>query len=100
MDWSNAPSRDWSIPRVVLRTRAEICRLALAAGLSITNDTTIMSDIEDELLALAGGDSEDEGSARSRGGSESPRRSRNDAGKSKKSKRRARQDDSEEEGEA
>ncbi|EFY98442.1 Plus-3 [Metarhizium robertsii ARSEF 23] len=59
-----------------------------------------MSDIEDELLALAGGDSEDEGSARSRGGSESPRRSRNDAGKSKKSKRRARQDDSEEEGEA
>ncbi|EFY92915.1 RNA polymerase II transcription elongation factor Rtf1p, putative [Metarhizium acridum CQMa 102] len=59
-----------------------------------------MSDIEDELLALAGGDSEDEGSVRSRGGSESPRRSRNDAGKSKKSKRRARQDDSEEEGEA
>lgn len=62
-----------------------------------------MSDIEDELLALAGGDSEDEGSvgrSRSRGGSESPRRSKKDSGKSKKSKRRARQDGSEEEGEA
>ncbi|KHN95085.1 Plus-3 like protein [Metarhizium album ARSEF 1941] len=59
-----------------------------------------MSDIEDELLALAGGDSEDEGSARGRGGSESPRRSKNDAGKSNKSKRHARQDESEEEGEA
>lgn len=59
-----------------------------------------MSDIEDELLALAGGDSEDEGSVRNRSGSASPRRSKNDSGKPKKSKRRARQDDSEEEGEA
>ncbi|TWU72211.1 hypothetical protein ED733_002879 [Metarhizium rileyi] len=59
-----------------------------------------MSDIEDELLALAGGDSEDEGSDQRRGGSESPRRSRNDGGKSKKTTQRARQDDSEEEGEA
>jgi RNA polymerase-associated protein RTF1 len=59
-----------------------------------------MSDLPDDLLALAGGDSEDEGSVRSRGGSESPRRSKNDSGNSKKAKRRARPDDSEEEGEA
>ncbi|QPG96585.1 hypothetical protein C2857_004668 [Epichloe festucae Fl1] len=60
-----------------------------------------MSDIDDDLLALAGGASEDEGSAgRSREGSESPRHTKKDSGRSKKSKRRARQDDSEEEGEA
>jgi len=61
-----------------------------------------MSDIDDDLLALAGGASEDEGSVdRSRDGSESPRHSKRDsAGKSKKPQRRTRQDDSEEEGEA
>ena len=58
-----------------------------------------MADIDDELLALAGGDSEDEGSVRSsRGPSASlpPR----DSGKSKKAKRASRGDESEEEGEA
>lgn len=60
-----------------------------------------MSDIDDDLLALAGGASEDEGSAGpSREGSESPRHTKKDSDRSKKSKRRARQDDSEEEGEA
>ncbi|KAG6002055.1 hypothetical protein E4U21_003487 [Claviceps maximensis] len=61
-----------------------------------------MSDIDDDLLALAGGASEDEGSVtRSRDGSESPRHSKRDSSvKSKKAQRRTRQDDSEEEGEA
>ncbi|KAK2609264.1 RNA polymerase-associated protein rtf1 [Conoideocrella luteorostrata] len=60
-----------------------------------------MSDIDDDLLALAGGASEDEGSvSRSRDGSLSPRPSKKDSSKAKKSKRRTRPDDSEEEGEA
>ncbi|KAG5918037.1 hypothetical protein E4U42_007013 [Claviceps africana] len=61
-----------------------------------------MSDIDDDLLALAGGASEDEGSVvRSRHGSESPGHANKEpTGKSKKSQRRTRQDDSEEEGEA
>ncbi|KAG6038568.1 hypothetical protein E4U41_004040, partial [Claviceps citrina] len=61
-----------------------------------------MSDIDDDLLALAGGASEDEDGSvgPSRDGSESPRHSKRDSGKSGKPKRRARQDDSEEEGEA
>lgn len=57
-----------------------------------------MADIDDELLALAGGDSEDEGSVRSsRGPSASP--PPRDSGKSK-AKRASRGDESEEEGEA
>ncbi|KAF4455661.1 hypothetical protein F53441_2061 [Fusarium austroafricanum] len=62
-----------------------------------------MSDVDDELLALAGGDSEDEGSDHeSRGGSASPppaKRSGSKKGAGKKS-RRGGGDDSEEEGEA
>ncbi|KAI9172467.1 RNA polymerase-associated protein RTF1 [Paramyrothecium foliicola] len=63
-----------------------------------------MADIDDELLALAGGDSEDEGSGNeSREMSESPPPARKGSKKasSKKTKRRPRGDDeSEEEGEA
>lgn len=56
-----------------------------------------MADIDDELLALAGGDSEDEGSVNeSREASASP--AARDAKKSsKKTGRRSRGDDSEEE---
>ncbi|KAJ6440523.1 RNA polymerase II transcription elongation factor Rtf1p [Purpureocillium lavendulum] len=58
-----------------------------------------MADIDDELLALAGGDSEDEGSVRSsREPSASP--PARDSGKSRKPKRAPRGDESEEEGEA
>ncbi|POR32620.1 RNA polymerase-associated protein [Tolypocladium paradoxum] len=62
-----------------------------------------MADIDDELLALAGGDSEDEGSVSSaRDASASPPPARKDSGKTsaKKTKRRARSNESEEEGEA
>lgn len=62
-----------------------------------------MADIDDELLALAGGDSEDEGSVSpARDASASPPPARKDSGKTsaKKIKRRARSNDSEEEGEA
>ncbi|KAG6316120.1 hypothetical protein E4U22_007297 [Claviceps purpurea] len=61
-----------------------------------------MSDIDDDLLALAGGASEDEASdGSSRDGSDSPRQSKRDTnGKSKKPQRRTTKDDSEEEGEA
>ncbi|KAI1057347.1 hypothetical protein LB506_012926 [Fusarium annulatum] len=61
-----------------------------------------MSDVDDELLALAGGDSDDEASGNeSRGGSPSPppaKRSGSKKGAGKKSRRG--NDDSEEEGEA
>ncbi|KAG6054018.1 hypothetical protein E4U17_004142 [Claviceps sp. LM77 group G4] len=61
-----------------------------------------MSDIDDDLLALAGGASEDEASdGSSRDGSDLPRNSKRDAsGKSRKPQRRTTKDDSEEEGEA
>lgn len=60
-----------------------------------------MSDLDDELLALAGGDSDDDGSvSRGRGGSDSPRPAKKESGKLAKTKRRSRADDSEEEGEA
>jgi RNA polymerase-associated protein RTF1 len=59
-----------------------------------------MSDIDNDLLDLAGGDSGDEGSiSESRDRSESPRRDSKTTS-SKKTKRRSRQDDSEDEGEA
>ncbi|KAK0388302.1 hypothetical protein NLU13_4547 [Sarocladium strictum] len=57
-----------------------------------------MSDIDDELLALAGGDSDGEGSDAGRDVSASPPAKKKSA--AKKSKRRARDDESEEEGEA
>ena len=56
----------------------------------------IMADIDDELLALAGGDSDSEGSVRSRSASPAPAK----RGSKAKSSRRKPQDDSEEEGEA
>lgn len=63
-----------------------------------------MADLEDDLLDLAGGDSGDEDSeAESRGRSESiepPKRKDAKKGAAKKTKRRARHDESEEEGEA
>lgn len=62
-----------------------------------------MADLDDDLLDLAGGDSGDEGSeVESRGRSESAEPVKKDAKKAaaKKTKRRPRQDDSEEEGEA
>lgn len=58
-----------------------------------------MADIDDELLALAGGDSDDEGSmdmSREASASSPPAKD----SKAKKAKRRPRQDESEEEGEA
>lgn len=62
-----------------------------------------MSDIEDELLALAGGDSGDEGSGSdSRDASASPplaKRKESKKGPAKKPKRQARQDDSDDGGE-
>ncbi|UNI15826.1 RNA polymerase-associated protein rtf1 [Purpureocillium takamizusanense] len=58
-----------------------------------------MADIDDELLALAGGDSEDEGSVRS-SRRPSPSPPPRDSGKSKKAKRAPKDDESEEEGEA
>jgi RNA polymerase-associated protein RTF1 len=57
-----------------------------------------MSDIDDELLALAGGDSDGEGSDAGRDVSASPPPKKKST--AKKSKRRARDDESEEEGEA
>ena len=61
-----------------------------------------MADIDDELLALAGGDSEDEGSASNRGPSLSPPLAKREGKKeqAKKPKRKDRGDESEEEGEA
>ena len=62
-----------------------------------------MADIDDELLALAGGDSESEGSVKeSRELSASPPSKKRDSKKAgaKKPKKRTRDDDSEEEGEA
>jgi RNA polymerase-associated protein RTF1 len=61
-----------------------------------------MADLDDDLLDLAGGDSGDEGSdSGSRHRSESPEPARKkDTKKTSSTKRRARQDDSEEEGEA
>ena len=63
-----------------------------------------MADLEDDLLDLAGGDSGDEGSeTETRGRSESAEPAKKKDSKkagAKKTKRRARQDDSEEEGEA
>jgi RNA polymerase-associated protein RTF1 len=61
-----------------------------------------MADIDDDLLDLAGGDSGDEGSiSESRGRSESPPPAKDARkGAAKKTKRRARHDESEEEGEA
>lgn len=58
-----------------------------------------MSDIEDDLLDLAGGDSGDEGSiSEGRARSETPPPAKK--GPAKKTKRRARDDVSEDEGEA
>lgn len=62
-----------------------------------------MSDIDDELLALAGGDSDGEGSeagGRDLSASPPPKKRDGKKGSSKKPKRRGGDDESEEEGEA
>lgn len=57
-----------------------------------------MSDIDDELLALAGGDSEDEGSPSRLSSASPPPRSKKTP--APKAKARPKNDDSEDEGEA
>lgn len=72
--------------------------LGPAAGL---RDVSFMADIDDELLALAGGDSEDDGSGSSpRDASASPAAALRDAGKTPSKKRWPASHNSEEEGEA